>query len=522
MTRLHFESKVSFPAAVPKRLVLGHKALVACIVASMILPLLLYLPFLTEPFEKDEGFYAAVAQLILHGDLPYRDSFDNKPPVVFGWYAISFLLFGEHVWAPRLLVSMLLSVTTGLIYIQGRLLFSRREALIAAFAFATSIGVIRFHTNANTEYFMLLPMVAGLLTFTLGMRGGGRWWFFLSGIMHGIAIMTKETSVFNFGFLMLWAIFPMCRNRALDFKVLTSLSVMAAGCALAVFAIILPFVLLGAGNEFFDTAIVYTLQYVGDRSAAQRITDMILTAVFPLAVACPWLILVFFATFRLSGDRWHWLVFGWLLASEASILFVGRFYAHYYAILLPGMGLVAPLGVRYLKSQWEKSRILPVLVMVSTIGLAIWFNGPAYVQDSPADRHLAKFPGDPQAEFEVQSPDLAAYIADNTLPGDKIYNLGFQAETYFYADRRSPTKYMFDRPFAVDNSLLKDALRDLNADKPVLIIDSARYEPSGDMYYDREAVLEFIKANYDYVGKVYYADVYRLKEEVASGILRGH
>src|SRR5438093_1989179 len=289
MTSLHFESKVGFPAAVSKRLVLGHKALVACVVASAIVPLLLYLPFLTEPFEKDEGFYAAVTQLILHDDLPYRDSFDNKPPVVFGWYAISFLLFGEHVWAPRLLVSMLLSVTTGLVYIQGRLLFSRREALIAAFAFATSIGVIRFHTNANTEYFMLLPMVAGLLTFTLGMRGGGRWWFFLSGIMHGIAIMTKETSVFNFGFLMLWAIFPMCRNRALDFKVLTSLSVMAAGCALAVSAIILPFVLLGAGNEFFDTAIVYTLQYVGDRNAAQRITDMILTAIFPLAVACLWL-----------------------------------------------------------------------------------------------------------------------------------------------------------------------------------------------------------------------------------------
>src|SRR5256712_10535271 len=226
MTRLHFESKVSFPAAVPKRLVLGHKTLVACVVASAIVPLLLYLPVLTEPFFRDEGFYASVAQLILHGDLPYRDSFDNKPPVVFGWYAISFLLFGEHVWAPRLLVSMLLSITTGLVYIQGRLLFSRREALIAAFAFATSIGVIRFHTNANTEYFLLLPMVAGLLAFTLGMRRGGHWWFLLSGIMHGIAIMTKETSGFNFGFLMLWAIFSMFRNMGLDFQVLTSLAVM--------------------------------------------------------------------------------------------------------------------------------------------------------------------------------------------------------------------------------------------------------------------------------------------------------
>src|SRR5437899_7874528 len=112
MTRLPFESKVSFPAAVPKRLVLGHKALVACVVASAIVPLLLYIPSLTEPFDRDEGFYAAVAQLILHGDLPYRDSFDNKPPIVFGWYAISFLLFGEHVWSRRPCVCMLPSFTT--------------------------------------------------------------------------------------------------------------------------------------------------------------------------------------------------------------------------------------------------------------------------------------------------------------------------------------------------------------------------------------------------------------------------
>jgi len=511
MTRLHFESKVGFPAVVSKRLVPGDKALMACVVAAVIMPILLYLPFLTEPFQRDEGFYASVAQLMLRGDLPYRDSFDNKPPVVFGWYAISFVLFGEHVWAPRLLVSMLLSITTALVYLQGRLLFSRWEALIAAFAFAASVGVIRFDTNANTEYFMLLPMVAGLLTFTLGIRNGSHWWFLLSGAMHGLAIMTKETSVFALALLLLWAVLPMCRKRTADLKLLTSLSVMVAGCIITVFVLILPLMLLGAGGDFFDTAVVYTLQYVGERSAIQRITDMILTAAFPFAVACPFLALVFFATFRLNGDRWYWLLFGWFLAGALSILFVGRFYSHYYAILLPGMALMAPLGVRYLKSQWERSRVLALLVIVSTVGMAIWFNGPAYMKDSPADRHLAKFPGDLLAEFEVQSPDLGAYIADNTLSGDKIYNLGFQAETYFYADRRSPTKYMFDRPFAVDNGLLNDALGDLNADKPVLIIDSARYEPPTDMNYDRAAVLDFIKANYDYAGKVYYADIYRLR-----------
>src|SRR6266516_2201116 len=99
------------------------------------LPVLLYIPFLHEPFERDEGLYAALAQLILHGDLPYRDGFDVKPPLVSGWYALSFLIFGQHVWAPRLVAAVLESATTLLVYVQGRLLFSRREALLAALAF---------------------------------------------------------------------------------------------------------------------------------------------------------------------------------------------------------------------------------------------------------------------------------------------------------------------------------------------------------------------------------------------------
>src|SRR3989442_11904289 len=134
---------------------LNRRAGTVCsVIAIALIPVLLYLPFLNEPFDRDEGFYAAVGQLILDGDLPYRHAFDNHPPVIFGWFAISFALFGEHLWAPRLLVSLLLSVTTVLVYVQARVLFSGREALIAAFAFASSIGISRFHTNANTEYFI--------------------------------------------------------------------------------------------------------------------------------------------------------------------------------------------------------------------------------------------------------------------------------------------------------------------------------------------------------------------------------
>jgi len=499
---------------------LQRARLPAVLAAVCALPILLYLPFLHEPFMRDEGFYATVAQLILDGDLPYRDAFDNKPPLVFGWYALSFLIFGEHVWAPRLVAAVLVSGTTLLVYVQGRLLFSGREALLAALAFALSIGVARFGTNANTEYFMLLPLMAGLVTFTLGHKTGRLPWFLLSGVLNGIAIMTKEVSVFNLAFLVLWTLYPACRRGDLDRHHLASVALLLVGSSLAVVLTIAPFVLLGAFADFWDAAVVYTLHYVGDRSAADRVIDLAIRGLFPFVVAGPWIALAFLGCVYLmrSGDnRWGWLLAGWLVAGVISIIFVGRLFAHYYVHVLPALSLMAPLGVRFLRTSWHVAAVRAgwLTLAVILIGATVALNGRVYLHDSVDGRHLSKFTGAP-GHWGVESPDLARYIADNTSPDDYIYNLGFQSELYFYADRRSPTPYLFDHVFLADQSLVDDALEELQEETPAFVIDSARYGPPREHRYDRSDFDQFLADRYEYLGKMYYADIYRLKAEAAS------
>jgi len=486
------------------------------------LPILLYLPFLHEPFMRDEGFYAAVGQRILDGDLPYRDAFDNKPPLVFGWYALSFLIFGQNVWAPRLVAAVLVSLTTFLVYVQGRLIFSGREALLAALAFALSIGVARFETNANTEYFMLLPLVAGLVTFTLGHQTGRLPWFLLSGVLNGIAIMTKEVSLFNLGFLVLWTLYPAWRPRELDRHHLASVALLFVGCSLAVALTVAPFVVLGAFADFWDAAVVYTLHYVGDRSALERFVGPAIAGVFPFVFAGPWMALSLLGLvymIRRGENRWGWLLAGWLLAGVMSTIFVGRIYAHYYVHLLPALSLMVPLGVRFLRNRWQVAPVRAgafIFIVGAMAAGAIGLNGRVYLHDSVDERHLSKFPYDYMTYWEIESPALARYIADNTSPDDRIYNLGFQSELYFYADRRSPTRYLFDDVFLADESLVKDTLKELQEKTPTLIIDSARYGPPRDHRYDRSGFDHFLADRYEYLGKMYYADIYRLKEEAGS------
>lgn len=481
-----------------------------------ILPILLYLPFLTEPFNNDEGFYAAVAQLVLHGGLPYRDAFDNKPPAVFGWYALSFLMFGEHVWAPRLLVSALVSLTVPLIYLEGRLLFSSRTGLIAAFAFAVSIGLARFDTNANTEYFMLLPMTAGLVAFTLGQQRCSLWWYALSGVCSGVAIMTKETSLFPFAFLLAWVLVPGFRARPARPEAVRAAAVLAAGCAVAVAGLIAPFVVLGAFGDFWDVAVVYTFAYVGHAPLGARVGFLLLAVLIPSIVAGPWVLLSLLALGRASRDRDRviWFVVGWLFASGLGIVSAGQYFWHYNVQLLPGLSLLAPLGFAALARRFRTSApraIAPALLLaIASLG-ALAFSFNVYLRQTPSARHEAKFGHALLTGWETQSPALGQYLADHTQPADYIYNLGFQSELYFYADRRSPTRYMFDRPLEIDNSLVDDALRDLAQRMPAYIVDSARYETYKTPQYDRSRFEMFFAEHYEYLGKIYYADVYRLK-----------
>jgi hypothetical protein len=65
---------------------------------------------------------------------------------------------------------------------------------------------------------------------------------------------------------------------------------------------------------------------------------------------------------------------------------------------------------------------------------------------------------------------------------------------------------------------LEEALASLEAEKPVIILDTVPIFEDGDWEeFHPQRVLDFFAANYDYVGRVYFADVYRLREPGARG-----
>ena len=487
------------------------------LIVICLLPVVLYLPFVRAPFERDEGVYATIAQGLLDGRVPYRDLFDNKPPLVYGWYAFSFLLFGESVVAPRIVAAVLLSFTTLSLFSQARMMYPRGVAYAAAGMFAVSTGLPWVALHANTEAYMLLPLVASLLAFTIGMRRDSLPWFLLAGALGGLAMMTKQVAVWNLIALAVVVLGWGWRVNGGGWRSVTPALCLVTGAAAATALVALPFVAAGAVDDLVYANVSYNWLYVGALSFGQRLFQMGAFFLLFFGVAAP-LVAGALAGLLLAWRRrsrvTHYLLVLWALASVAGVASGGQFFPHYFMQLLPAMAVLTAVVI-YERWRRQGMRLIGRPTLVATallIAISLTTNAILYFTPEEAEQRVYE-PIFHQEQWESASRSLGAYIAQRTSPEDTIFNYGREAQIYFYADRGPAVPYFYDWALWYDKSALSQTMGALRQEKPVYIIDSLLPPIFKDYpQYHPPAFMALLSEDYDYVGRVYFADVYRLKE----------
>jgi hypothetical protein len=193
---------------------------------------------------------------------------------------------------------------------------------------------------------------------------------------------------------------------------------------------------------------------------------------------------------------------------EIALSTWGRGYHYYFIPWLPSMAILAAFTAR------EVQRIAPARIAQSTLALAVLAMS---VQPALLVARLAGTTDDGTIRA------AAAYVAANTRPADTVLVWGSHAEVLFLAERRSPTRYVYQyaalstRGYATPARVL-ELLADLQRARPVLVIDASRdsfvtppldlvglrawvspeaqYAPLSEL----ERVVEFIAANYERIG----------------------
>ena len=394
----------------------------------LVLQLILRVPFLSEPLESDEGVYAFMGQRVLAGEVPYRDYFDHKPPVVYYIYALIFKIFGQTIFSIRFATALLSLLTAIFIFLAGRRLFSEAFGLVSAFLYALfSGGPMIEGAGSNTEVFMVLFLMAAFYFFT-GKRTTRD--LFFCGLFSGLAFMTKQVAALNFLVLLMFVFWEPEAKR------LGSLLIL--GFLIFPLGFTLYFWLNRGLAEFIDYAFLFNLGYTQPSLNLFSLYRTLYIALVENSVL--WLLALGGMLYIIIRERERkaWLITLYFLASLVGVYLGGFFFGHYYIQVIPAMCLLSALfvirGVEFKPYRWLKiAGALMIIILFTPILLHQW---PFYFKYSAEEISFHKF----NHANNVLAYKVAQKIGD--LKGQYI-SAGYFPQIYFYTKSRYSGKYFY-------------------------------------------------------------------------------
>jgi hypothetical protein len=500
------------------------------LLALMAALLIVRLPSLAQPMGPDQGLYAYVGERILHGELAYRDAWDQKPPGIHYVYALLRAVASRDVVvaAADLVVAALVAA---LLWSVGSKLGGpiAGGAAAAIFLLLSDPGFARMggvRVRAQCETFIALAVTAAL-ALALASRGGkdagrskGPLLLVAAGLLIGAAFVLKYNAGI-YGGVVLIALALIGGVALMEFAWI------AIGAAVIPLALAAVFWRGGALDDLYEATIAYNLLYSGETYASKW--DMLGYLIrFPLERArleALWFVgglgcLVLLV----SGirNRIAWLPVAWVSAACLSIAINGsRNLPQYFLQAAPALALAAGLAGALVMPK------LPVLlrwIVVLAVAVGAWRAGddpfPKLVANlwhdtqfviGRIDRrtHLARYGGARDADkySAIDNMDLGVFLSSRTQPEEYVYVFGFSPGAYVYAERRSASRFFWSRPVILDFNRAQAGYgvaglaADLERTRPAYVILQLRdwapdVQDSGPFFLSRPELGGWLRAGY--------------------------
>jgi len=409
---------------------------------------MLRVPLLDIPLERDEGEYAYIAWRLGHHELPYRDWVDQKPPGIFWTYAAALKLPVDPIRSIHAMGLLWATASAVALFFLARRFLKQPWAAGAALLFGIlSIDPYIEGTAANTELFMLLPLILSQLAFLAAAKSDRHRALLLTlaGLLTGIAVAFKQVAAVNwFLQLALWPIVAGKEKRLQSTFSFAGWSV--AGITVVWAAIALYFFGRHGLGNLMENVFTHNLEYIHSLPWHTRLRACLDTlAVLARTEALVWVLALIGLVVMYVTGRIRELLFlaGWMVTSMAGVSASGYFFPHYFQQLLPVLCLTAALGAealydaRFWKGVPAWSRAGTIGTLSAILPLIVIY--PFLFIYTPVQAVKKIYPDN----FFEAMPDLGEHLARITGPDDPVFIFGSEAELLFYARRVSATRYIF-------------------------------------------------------------------------------
>ena len=420
--------------------------------------------FMAEP-QTDEGAYSYSAWLMTQDMVPYRDSFEHKPPLIIFTYLFSFLFSKTAYWPPRMLAFIFELSTIILVGLVLKKEYSRRTALIAMWLLPAMNSLVYLAPySVSTEKFALTPLLGALLLYVhkRNKKTSLSWFFF--GVLSAVSIYYKPVVLpILFFIYFVWIIENW--ERFSDKKMWIKNNLLSiSGFLLTTLIVFSFFIAKGAMNSVVECIIVFNKYYI--ESFGFSITHLFryiktfFSSWWPLYI----LLVIYFIK---RQKRWWFyggLFFSCLLTIYSSPL------PYYYILLVPFLAIISAITLDSFYSKKKKIQFnLILLAVVITISLPLKKN----IFLSPTQLNTLVYG---RSHPFIESPIVANRLSQLTDPEDTIFVGGSEPQLLFQSQRKSATRFTNVYPLTLDSPKVieyqKQAMLDLSKSKPKAIVYS--------------------------------------------------
>lgn len=469
---------------------------------------LLLLPTLFFPIHRDLATFALGGQIVSEGGTLYRDFWDNKPPAIYGFYALPALLFPSQaagIYAFNLLAT---GVAAGCLAGLARRL-GHAEAGLAAAAWlvvlqfeAGFVGLGQAETVAN----------APLLCAALGCAARPGWkGALLIGILAGIVVLFKPTSLLPL--LPFLCLLP--RNGK-------TFAALGAGGLFTLLGAAWWLHATGGWEAYLDIQREFVVPYV--RHSKQPFLDHVqslgLLGVFwALTLWLPTLLMIL-ALFNRDKTSRPLRIYA-LAAFGCGFLALwgqNRAFPYQWQPMLPAFALLAASGSAWLGQKTRLST--PKIALLALAAPLVWMGVRHFdthrqlvrwkIMGGSEQDYLASFNwfarGKTLTPNEAVLP-AARFVRLHSKPHDRLWVWGFEPGIYLEAGRRPPNRFFHHLPLVASYAPSKwrdEAWNSLQKAPPRFIVlitgDSSHWmgAPAGDSatLWRQSAIYPWFKRHY--------------------------
>lgn len=436
--------------------------------------------------KRDYGVYAYIGQQIVRGKMPYLDTWETKPPAIFYVNALGIRLGRGSRWGIFAVQLAFLLAAASLAFWLMQKLWGDLPAWAGTFAWLYSLRLTLDGGNLTEEYPLALHFLSFILLLKLLENPKNRLAASLLGLSFGIGFLFRPNNATPEAAVILAFALTLAFSRRFR-EMLRGLVFITIGFILPIACTAIYFWQAGLLYNLLEASILYNLAY---SATAIRSTASPLQQGFGVFGIAAWLMLAGYLILllRLQAARGQ-PIFGFylalLIAWPAAILLsdpAQRGYLHYFTNWLPCVALLTGLSVEQLLSFFGPRlrgifpRISMAMTGLAVIVSAVVFLAGGYASEYQAALQKLTHPGDEGPETISLT---SMYVITHTKPGEAVLFWGAVPGENLMSRHPAPTAFTYYPLFVPSAySARYDAqfLRDLQQNKPVLIVDMDNHE----------------------------------------------